>query len=369
MYTRMLPIMVAMIMASSTNAQLTRTGKGESHWNNTWEWTSRLDHQFNAQGQEVMYTHHRVSVMDSSLSLSSITHKGYSGTGRMVWRSSRSVDPLTELLSIGDSTVLEYDAQDSLSVETTYALDGSSWVPGSRSTYHRNAIGGVDSILVDTNAAGTWELAARMLVTLTTEGWIEHIQYDSLLNNTWIPYAELAIAYDPDGHPVMMELTDPTPSPYAGTLQVYTYDAQGHTDSLVLSAKLPGGAWHAYSSAGYEPAGDGLSNLRSYYKLDTLSVDWTPNARLTYEPSTAMPERPAALLLRAFPNPATDQVFLPDLRAGVAVDLIAADGRVITGRRTGANGSLDIGDLAPGMYVARTPTTTGTIASTSIIKR
>lgn len=99
-----------------------------------------------------------------------------------------------------------------------------------------------------------------------------------------------------------------------------------------------------------------------------LWIDRTPSARLTYDPSTALHAHPAALLLRAFPNPATDQVRLPDPGAGVAVDLIAADGRVIPGRRTGTNGSLDIRDLSPGLHVIRAFTTNGSTATTTILK-
>ncbi|MCC6400527.1 MAG: hypothetical protein IT227_07175, partial [Flavobacteriales bacterium] len=52
-----------------------------------------------------------------------------------------------------------------------------------------------------------------------------------------------------------------------------------------------------------------------------------------------------------------------------AVDLIAADGRVIPGRRTGANGSLDIRDLSPGLHVIRAFTTNGSTATTTILKQ
>lgn len=360
--------MTALTTLSAASAQHTRTGKGESLWNNTWEWHYRLDHQFNVQGREVEYTNHRVSVLDSSLSLMSITRKGYSGSGRMLWRSTRSIDMLTQQLSIGDSTAMEYDTQDSLIIETTYALVGGTWAPDTRNSFYRNALGELDSVLVDTNAAGVWDLAARMLVTLNTEGWISHVRYDSLVNNGWSPYAELAITYDTDGHPVLAELTDPTLTPYEGTRQSFTYDAQGDLDSLVISTKVPGGAWHDYSSAGYDPVGDGLSNIRSYYKLDSLSVDWTPNARTTYEPSTAIHERPMAMRLLAYPNPATDQVTLPALEEGVIVDLMAADGRIIHRKRTEAGGILDIRDLAPGRYVVSIVTTTGSSAATAILK-
>lgn len=360
--------MTALTTLSAASAQHTRTGKIEYYWNNTWEWHYQLDHQFNAQGLEVEYTNHRVSVLDSSLSLMSITRKGYSGSGRILWRSTRSIDMLTQQLSIGDSAAMEYDTQDSLIFVTHYALAGGIWTPDTRNSFYRNTIGELDSVLVDTNASGTWDLAARMLVTLNTEGWISHIRYDSLVNNGWSPYAELAITYDTDGHPVLAETTDPTPTPYEGTRQSFTYDAQGDLDSLVISTKVPGGAWHDQTSAGYDPVGDGLSNSRVYYKLDTLSVDWTLSARTTYEPSTAIHERPMAMRLLAYPNPATDQVTLPALGEGVIVDLIAADGRIIHRKRTEAGGILDIRDLAPGRYVASIVTTTGSSAATTILK-
>ena len=47
-----------LLLAGTLHAQHTRTGKGESYWNNTWEWHHQLEHQFDAQGQEVLYTHY-----------------------------------------------------------------------------------------------------------------------------------------------------------------------------------------------------------------------------------------------------------------------------------------------------------------------
>lgn len=367
MKAHLLTIVATAALTSAGLAQHARTGKSEYYWNNTWEWHYQLEHEFNAQGLEVQRTNSQVSLIDSSLFLVAITRQAYSASGRLIWRTTRSIDMFTQQLSIGDSVAFLYDAQDSLVSTTSFALGGGAWAPVARSTYWRNALGAMDSILVDTNAAGTWELAARMLLTLNAQGWIAQIRYDSLVNNGWHTTAELAITYDTDGRPVLTELTDPTPSPNEGTRQQYGYDAQGHLDSLVMSTKLPGGAWHSYSCAGYDPAGDGLLHLRSYYKLDTLSEDWMHNARITYDPATTIREHWTALL-RAFPNPATDRVALPDLGAGVAVDLIGPDGRLIPGRRTDVRGELDIHDLAPGLYVARVIMKDGVLATTTFLK-
>lgn len=71
---------------------------------------------------------------------------------------------------------------------------------------------------------------------------------------------------------------------------------------------------------------------------------------------------------RVHPDPATDRVALPDLGAGVAVDLIGPDGRLIPGRRTDVRGELDIHDLAPGLYVARVIMKDGVLATTTFLK-
>lgn len=358
-----------LLLAGTLHAQHTRTGKGESYWNNTWEWHHHLEHQFDAQGQEVLYTHYSVSVLDSSMTMESITHKGYSGSGQLVWRSTRSADPFTQLLTVGDSTVFVHDAQDSLLTETMYTLDGGSWELSTRTTYYRNVIGALDSAYVDTDAFGNWNLAARMLITLNAQGWTEHIQYDSLLNNVWIEYAELEIAYDPDGRPTLYEYTDPTPIPYEGVRHAFSYDAQGQLDSLVHSTKFPGGSWHSYSCTTYDPVGDGLSNYSNYYRLDTLSIDWTLNDRLTYEPFTAIPERPTAAVLRAFPNPTEDVVRIPELTGTpVRIQVCDGHGRVALEQSLVMDGTISLAGLPAGSYHLVTTDPRGGVRFTRVLK-
>ncbi len=110
-----------------------------------------------------------------------------------------------------------------------------------------------------------------------------------------------------------------------------------------------------------------FARLNITYTARGHEASWT--CRITYDAApTGMPGPTGALVLLAHPDPATDPVMLPDLGAGVVVDPIAPDGRMITGKRTEARGVLDIRDLAPGHYVASFVTTTGSSATTTLLK-
>lgn len=109
------------------------------------------------------------------------------------------------------------------------------------------------------------------------------------------------------------------------------------------------------------------ARLNTTYTASGCEASWTCRITDDAEP-TGMPGPTGTLVLLANLDPATDPVMLPDLGAGVTVDPIAPDGRMISGKRTEARGVLDIRDLAPGLYVVRVIAPTGAPTTTILLK-
>ena len=87
-----------------------------------------------------------------------------------------------------------------------------------------------------------------------------------------------------------------------------------------------------------------------------LWIDRTPSARLTYDPSTALHAHPAALLLRAFPNPATDRmsVYMVGDNSRKELKLYDLSGKLIYSQPVNDMfTTLDLHKLTKGLYIVK----------------
>jgi hypothetical protein len=188
------------------------------------------------------------------------------------------------------------------------------------------------------------------------------------LGVVWVTTDSSTITYDTDGRVGQITEIDLFVPAEWGIRRTYSYDAQGFLDRVDHEGSPLGGVFELTGWTSFDPAGDGLYNTVDT-AWDALAQEGVPVFRIRYEgASNTAPELVRVTTLLAYPNPATDQVTLPALGEGVIVDLIAADGRIIHRKRTEAGGILDIRDLAPGRYVASVVTTTGSSATTTILK-
>ncbi|MBK6626782.1 MAG: T9SS type A sorting domain-containing protein [Flavobacteriales bacterium] len=358
---------LSFLIAASAIGQHHRIGYAEFVNAGQWDTITQYVVTFDAQGRETTRDYNVFDQLTGNWNLAGrITTTWTSGGQRATW-TYLAFDQLMGTILAGDSSVYGYDAQDSLAQAERYTWLSGAWQLTRSVNVFRGPTGAQDSLLHFVHDGGVPVLRSRDRVTNDPLDRPIGIVADTL-GVVWVTTDSTMIIYDTDGRVGQVTKIELFATTEQGERRTYTYDAQGFQDRIDRESRPPGGAFELKGWTLLDPAGDGLYNTVDTV-WDVLAQAWAPGFRIHWEDATtAVPELVRSTSLRAFPNPATDQVFLPDLGAGVAVDLIAADGRVITGGRTEALGSLDIGDLSPGLHVIRAFTTNGSIATTIILK-
>jgi hypothetical protein len=103
-------------------------------------------------------------------------------------------------------------------------------------------------------------------------------------------------------------------------------------------------------------AADGYSNLEHY--LNSITAVHTSVSNITSNPN----------ILRIYPNPATEQIFIENDEHIVKVELYDATGKLVSNSRYYPGTPMNIGNLHPGFYIVKTTSLNGQIMLVKIVK-
>lgn len=359
--------LLSLLLVASASSQHQRIGYAEHVNSGQWDTLSQYVVTIDAQGRETIRQYNYFDQLTGNWNTAGLLTQTWTASGQIGSLTYVAFDPLQGTVLSRDSSVYAYDALDSLASVEHYTWFSGTWLLTRSVSVFRGATYAMDSILQFVHDGGMPTLRSRDRVTNDPMDRPIRIVTDTL-GVVWVTTDSSTITYDTDGRVGQITEIDLFVPAEWGIRRTYSYDAQGFLDRVDHEGSPLGGVFELTGWTSFDPAGDGLYNTVDT-AWDALAQEGVPVFRIRYEgASNTAPELVRATTLHAYPNPATDQVTLPDLGAGVMADLISQEGRVITSKRTDARGVLDIRDLAPGLYVVRVIAPTGAPTTTILLK-